>query len=61
MEAIVRTESNASVWNSRYNNPPLLEDDPASYPTSPEKMNAERGFDGDAAICDGKVTTFLRG
>ena len=55
METMIKTEYNARVWNCTEDNPPPLSEDPAQSPTSPEKRNAGKGFDGVAAICDGLV------
>lgn len=55
METMIKTEYNARVWNCTEDNPPPLSEDPAQSPTSPEKRNTGKGFDGVAAICDGLV------
>ena len=55
METMIKTEYNARVWNCTEDNPPPPSEDPAQSPTSPEKRNAGKGFDGVAAICDGLV------
>ena len=55
METMIKTEYNARVWNCTEDNPPPLSEDPSQSPTSPEKRNAGKGFDGVAAICDGLV------
>lgn len=55
MGVMIKTEYNAAVWNSTDDNPPPLNEDPALFATSPEKMNVGKGFDGVAAICEGFV------
>jgi len=55
MDAIIKTEFGAKVWNSTDDNPPRADMDPARFPTSPERLYAGAGFDGVAAICDGLV------
>lgn len=55
MDAMIKTEYEAKVWNSTDDNPPRADRDPARFPASPENLYAGKGFDGVAAICDGLV------
>ena len=53
MDTMIKTEYNAAVWNCTDDNPPPMVKDPAQFINSPEKMDAGKGFDGAAAICEG--------
>lgn len=59
MEEMIQIEYDAAVWNCTKDDPPPLYEDPAFYPTSPEIMGKDKGFDAVGAICESLVLSPL--
>lgn len=54
---MIYNEYDGRVWNYTKKEPVPRDLDPAFYPTSPEIVGANRGFDFSASVCDGLVLT----